>query len=158
MRVDWQVFAQFVHIVWTSNCSHSSIFHDRSPALGVAGVLASIPTVFGWRQGTSWTSQHFIAGPHGDKQPFTLAVTHRPELQICLTCTSLTCVLWDSLKENSQQRRENMQTPHRKRLRDRGLNPQPSCWKATLIAAPLWRPTAAMLILNWPLNKPVNII
>ena len=98
-------FIQYFHQVKTSVCPilpnthtleihpsiHPSIFYTVNPSVGSRGGWSLSQQSSGERRGTPWTGRQSITGPHRDKQPHTLTLTPKDNLEtpINLTCMFL---------------------------------------------------------------------
>lgn len=89
----------------------------------VVGVLVTIQADSGRRQGSPWIGHHIITCRDG--KPFTLTLTHRSHFRVSNEPKLYVFGLWDEAGEPVRKPRchgENVQTPHRRTTRDRGID------------------------------------
>ena len=88
----------------------------------------------GERRGTHWTGRQSIAGPHGDKQPHTLTLTPKDNLESPI---NLTCMFLDGGRKPEYPERTHAYTGRTCRLHTERttweLNLEPSRCEATVL-------------------------
>ena len=141
------------------NSIHPSIFYTRPIRWsGRGGGWSPSQRTSGERQGTPWTGRQSITGPHRDKQPHTLTLTSKDNLELSINLTCMFFGRWEEARVPGENPR--IHGAEHANSTQKGpsweLNLEPSCCEATVLTTTppcspslMWNTFFYQCVTNW---------